>query len=125
MAGSVSDPFYDVDDSSDSSGRAAGLATLEVMESEKLIENAASKGERLSAFRNMAERHELLKTVRGKGLMTDRIRRSQLVKLKASWSLLETVSSGLFCQLIVIPLLKEHRILTYNSRPRRLRRQPW
>jgi 4-aminobutyrate aminotransferase-like enzyme len=76
--GKRSDPFYDVDDSSDSSGRAAGLATLEVMESEKLIENAASKGERLSAFRNMAERHELLKTVRGKGLMTDRIRRSQL-----------------------------------------------
>src|SRR3954453_465643 len=49
---------------------AAGLASLEVLESERLIENAASKGERLlSAFRKMAERHELLKTVRGKGLM--------------------------------------------------------
>ena len=32
--------------------------------------------------------------------------------LKASWNLLETANSGLFCQLIVIPLLKEHRILT-------------
>ena len=32
--------------------------------------------------------------------------------LKASWNLLETANSGLFCQLIVIPLLKDHRILT-------------
>ena len=29
-----------------------------------------------------------------------------------SWNLLETANSGLFCQLIVIPLLKEHRILS-------------
>ena len=92
---------------------AAGLATLEVMESEKLIENAASKGERLlSAFEKMAERHELLKTVRGKGLMIGiEFGAPSSLRLKASWNLLETVSSGLFCQLIVIPLLKEHRIL--------------
>jgi 4-aminobutyrate aminotransferase-like enzyme len=34
------------------------------------------------------------------------------LKLTASWNLLETASSGLFCQLIVIPLLKEHKLLT-------------
>jgi len=34
------------------------------------------------------------------------------LKLRASWNLFESASSGLFCQLIVIPLLKEHRILT-------------
>ena len=34
------------------------------------------------------------------------------LRLKASWNLVETASSGLFCQLIVIPLLKDHRILT-------------
>ena len=33
------------------------------------------------------------------------------LKLKAAWSLLETVSAGLFCQLITIPLFKEHQIL--------------
>ena len=32
--------------------------------------------------------------------------------LKASWNLLETASSGLFCQLIVIPLFNDHRVLT-------------
>ena len=34
------------------------------------------------------------------------------LKLKASWSMLETASKGLFCQLITIPLFKEHKILT-------------
>ena len=33
-------------------------------------------------------------------------------KLKASWAMLETASKGLFCQLITIPLFKEHKILT-------------
>ena len=33
------------------------------------------------------------------------------LRLKASWNFLEAASSGLFCQLIVIPLLNEHRIL--------------
>jgi ornithine--oxo-acid transaminase len=31
--------------------------------------------------------------------------------LKASWNLLETANKGLFCQLITIPLFKEHKIL--------------
>ena len=35
----------------------------------------------------------------------------QSLKLKAAWSLLETVNTGLFCQLITIPLFKEHKIL--------------
>jgi len=34
------------------------------------------------------------------------------LRLKASWNALETVSSGLFCQLIIIPLFKNHRILS-------------
>ena len=32
-------------------------------------------------------------------------------RLKASWSVLETANKGLFCQLITIPLFKEHKIL--------------
>ena len=34
------------------------------------------------------------------------------LKLKASWNIVETASSGLFCQLIAIPLFKDHKILT-------------
>jgi ornithine--oxo-acid transaminase len=32
-------------------------------------------------------------------------------RLKAAWSLLETANKGLFCQLITIPLFKDHKIL--------------
>jgi ornithine--oxo-acid transaminase len=93
---------------------AAGLATLEVMESERLVENAAAKGERLlSAFREMATRYELMADVRGKGLMIGvEFGEPRSFKLKAAWNLLETVNSGLFCQLISIPLFKDHKVLT-------------
>jgi ornithine--oxo-acid transaminase len=93
---------------------AAGLATLEVMESEGLMQNAERLGARLlAAFERMLPRHELVKDVRGKGLLIGiEFGSPRSLALKASWNLLETANSGLFCQLIVIPLLKEHRILT-------------
>jgi ornithine--oxo-acid transaminase len=93
---------------------AAGLATLEVIESERLIQNAERTGARLLAkFQRMIQRHELVKEVRGKGLMIGiDFGAPRSPALKASWNLLETANSGLFCQLIVIPLLKEHRILS-------------
>lgn len=93
---------------------AAGLATLEVIESEKLMQKAENTGARLlDTFGKMIERHELVKSVRGKGLMIGiEFGAPRSLALKASWNLLETANSGLFCQLIVIPLLKDHRILT-------------
>jgi ornithine--oxo-acid transaminase len=45
-----------------------GIATLDVLKNERIIENAAACGERLLAsFRKMAEGYELLAGVRGKG----------------------------------------------------------
>jgi ornithine--oxo-acid transaminase len=92
---------------------AAGIATIDVLESERLIENAARQGERL--MRDLAAlipRYELLKEVRGKGLMIGiEFGAPSSLALKASWSVLETASKGLFCQLITIPLFKEHKIL--------------
>ncbi len=92
---------------------AAGLATLEVIESEGLVEKAAQTGARLlRAFEAMAGRYELVHAVRGKGLMIGiEFGPPQSLKLKAAWSLLETVNAGLFCQLITIPLFKDHKIL--------------
>ncbi len=92
---------------------AAGLATLEVIESEGLVANAASRGERLmAAFREMAERYEFVKTVRGKGLMIGlEFGSPRSLKLKAAWSLLETANAGLFSQIIVIPIFKDHKIV--------------
>ena len=93
---------------------AAGIATLDVIAAERLIENAERTGEQLKAkFSAMAERYELLHAVRGKGLMIGvEFGPPKSLALKASWSVMETASKGLFCQLITIPLFKEHRILT-------------
>ncbi|WP_424627084.1 aspartate aminotransferase family protein [Bradyrhizobium sp. SYSU BS000235] len=93
---------------------AAGIATLDVLKAEKLIENAASRGAQLlSTLSAMVPRYELLKNVRGKGLMIGvEFGPPKSLALKASWSVLETASKGLFCQLITIPLFKDHKILT-------------
>jgi ornithine--oxo-acid transaminase len=98
-------------------GMAAGIATLEVIKSEKLIENAAIQGERIKrAFAGMVDRYELVKEVRGKGLMIGiEFGQPKSFALKASWNVLETASAGLFCQLITIPLFKDHKILTQVS----------
>ncbi len=92
---------------------AAGLATLEVIDADGLIRNAERTGARLlKTFKGMAERYELVKSVRGKGLMIGvEFGPPRSLKLKASWSLLEAVNPGLFCQLITIPLFKDHKIL--------------
>ncbi len=93
---------------------AAGIATLEVMEAEKLIENAARRGEQLiSALSAMIPRYEMFKEVRGKGLMIGvEFGPPKSLRLKAAWSLLESANKGLFCQLITVPLFKDHKILT-------------
>lgn len=96
---------------------AAGIATLEVIKQEKLIENAAVRGERiLRAFSGMVDRYELVKNARGKGLMIGiEFGQPKSFALKASWNVLETASAGLFCQLITIPLFKDHQVLTQVS----------
>jgi ornithine--oxo-acid transaminase len=96
---------------------AAGIATLEVIKQEKLIENAELRGQRLQAsLGRMVQKYELLKDVRGKGLMIGvQFGAPKSVALKASWTVLESASKGLFCQLITIPLFKDHKILTQVS----------
>jgi ornithine--oxo-acid transaminase len=92
---------------------AAGLATLDVIEREKLIENAAAKGERLLGFlRGLAGKHEYVREARGLGLMLAlELGEPRSLKLRAFWTMLETMSKGLTCQLVTIPLFKDHGIL--------------
>jgi ornithine--oxo-acid transaminase len=93
---------------------AAGIATLDVLQSERLIENAARVGEYLShALAEKIPDHEFLHEVRGKGLMIGiEFGSPTSLKLKASWHALEASRKGLFCQLITIPLFKDHKILS-------------
>jgi ornithine--oxo-acid transaminase len=93
---------------------AAGITTLDVLKGERVAENAARTGARLlRGLSELVDGYELLKEVRGKGLMIGvEFGSPSSFKLKASWNVLETASKGLFCQLITIPLFKDHKILT-------------
>jgi ornithine--oxo-acid transaminase len=93
---------------------AAGLATLEVLRSEKLVENSAKIGADIVKTLNAsAGRYEFLKEARGKGLMIAiEFSAPKSLTLKAAWAMLEAANKGLFCQMITIPLFKEHRILS-------------
>jgi ornithine--oxo-acid transaminase len=92
---------------------AAGIATLDVIENERLVANAAAQGERLMAhLTDMKARYELIRDVRGKGLLIGlELGEPKSLKLRASWNLLETMNKGLFCQLVTIPLFRDHKIL--------------
>ena len=93
---------------------AAAIATLEVLDAEGLIENAARRGDDLlRGLSEMAARYEMVKEVRGKGLLIGiEFGAPRSLKLKACWNLLESANKGLFCQLITIPLFKDHKILS-------------
>jgi len=93
---------------------AAGLATLDVLETERLVAQSERLGDRLRrGLSDLIGRYEFLREVRGKGLMLGiEFGPPTSLKLKASWNLLESANKGLFCQLITIPLFAEHKILT-------------
>lgn len=93
---------------------AAGLASLEVIKTENLIENSAKIGEDIIySLSALAAKYEFLKEVRGKGSMIAiEFKSPNRLSLKAAWTMLEAANKGLFCQMITIPLFKEHRILT-------------
>jgi acetylornithine/succinyldiaminopimelate/putrescine aminotransferase len=91
-----------------------GLAALDVLENEKLIENAAVMGkkllERLAALQS---RHALIKEVRGLGLIIAiEFREPPQLALKLTWRIMHRIDHGLFAQLVIVPLLSRHRILT-------------
>jgi ornithine--oxo-acid transaminase len=98
---------------------AAGLATLEVIDEEKLVENAERVGARILAdLQALVPRYEFLKQVRGKGMMLAlEFGRPESLRLRAAWKLLEAANEGLFCQLITVPLFQRHRILSQVAGP--------
>jgi ornithine--oxo-acid transaminase len=93
---------------------ACGLATLQVIEDEKLVENAARMGALLLVeLRALQARHSLIKEVRGLGLMIAvEFQEQRELAGKLSWKLLHKVQTELFAQMIVTRLMSQHRILT-------------
>ena len=92
----------------------AGLATLQTLDEEEIIDNAATVGGALmSNLKIMADKHELVHEIRGRGLMIGiEFHRPKSRSLRAQWSLLETMRSGLFTQMVVVPLFRDHAILS-------------
>jgi ornithine--oxo-acid transaminase len=91
---------------------AAGLATLRELDAKKLPDRAARLGELLlERTRPFVERHEVVRDVRGLGLIWA-IEFQEPAGGSRSWRLLERVHPGLFAQLVVLPLFSKHRILS-------------
>jgi acetylornithine/succinyldiaminopimelate/putrescine aminotransferase len=92
---------------------AAGLATLQVLREEKLVENAAAMGNALmSGIREVGQKYEMFREVRGKGLMLGiEFCPPTSLSLKMGWNLLHKLDASLFCQAMLIPLMTEHRVL--------------
>lgn len=92
---------------------AAGLATLDVIEGEKLVDRSAAMGEHL--MKTLEDRLlglDFVKGVRGRGLMIGvEFGPPSGFSRRAAWTMLEGANKGLYCQLICIPLLKKHRVL--------------
>ena len=92
----------------------AGLATLHTIDAEHIVEQAETVGSALIAgIRKVAARHEVVHEVRGRGLMIGiEFSKPRLRRLRAQWSMLETMRKGLFTQIVVVPLFRDHGILT-------------
>ena len=102
---------------SNAQAMAAGLAVLSVMEDEQVVANARATGELLkSRLAALIGPYELLADVRGRGLMIGiEFGRPKSLKLRSRWTMLQAARKGLFAQMVVVPLLQRHRILTQVS----------
>jgi ornithine--oxo-acid transaminase len=91
---------------------AAGLATLRELDDLQLVERAARLGELLlGRTRPLVEAHEVVRDVRGLGLMWA-MEFGEPESGRLAWRVMERMQTGLFAQLVVVPLFTRHRILS-------------
>jgi ornithine--oxo-acid transaminase len=92
---------------------AAALATLRVLERDGVVEHAARMGRLLLELTEpLAERHEIVRDVRGLGLMwAIEFGAPAGGSARAMFNAVERAQPGLFAQLITVPLFHEHNIL--------------
>jgi len=94
-----------------------GLAALDVIREEGLVQNSARMGaylvDRLTA---LAGKYELIREVRGKGLMIAvEFGQPRSLALKTGWRMIHGINQDLFCQSILVPLIMDHHILAQVS----------
>ena len=93
---------------------ACGLATLQVIQDERLVERARDTGaELLRRLEELKTRHSLIKEVRGLGCMIAiEFHEPRELASRMGWKLLHRVEPELFAQMLVTSLFTRHRILT-------------
>jgi ornithine--oxo-acid transaminase len=92
---------------------AAGLATLSEIDDAGLVERARAGGELLLELtRPLVDRYEVVKDVRGLGLMwAIELGAPARRAGRALWNAVEARQPGLFAQLLTVPLFREHQVL--------------
>jgi ornithine--oxo-acid transaminase len=92
----------------------AGLATLAAFDDEDIIGRAERTGAELQGkLRGLAEKYELIKDIRGIGLMIGiEFGEPDSKSAARRFRTLERLRTGMFSQLVVVPLFHRHRIIT-------------
>ncbi|HWE33357.1 MAG TPA: aminotransferase class III-fold pyridoxal phosphate-dependent enzyme [Solirubrobacteraceae bacterium] len=92
----------------------AGLAALRIIERDRLVEHAADTGALLlDGLKQLQAKHELVKEIRGRGLMIGIELGAPSARVaRLNWRLIHLASGGLFPQLVVIPLHRDHGVIT-------------
>ncbi|HEU0303895.1 MAG TPA: aspartate aminotransferase family protein [Gaiellaceae bacterium] len=91
----------------------AGLATLHELDSQRLAERSERLGELLlERTLPLVERYDVVKDVRGLGLMWAIELGEPEEAGRTTYRLLERMQPALFSQLVVVPLFTEHRVLS-------------
>jgi ornithine--oxo-acid transaminase len=93
---------------------AAGLATLRIIERDGLVEHVARMSTvLLDGLAEIKQRYEMIKEIRGSGLMIGIELGAPISRVaRLHWRLIHMASEGLFPQLIVIPLHRDHGVIT-------------
>jgi ornithine--oxo-acid transaminase len=93
---------------------AAGLATMRVIERDGLVEHAERMGVVLTdGLTELQRRYEMVKEVRASGLMIGIELGAPSGRVaRVNWRLIHMASEGLFPQLLVIPLHRDHGVIT-------------
>jgi ornithine--oxo-acid transaminase len=93
-------------------GMVAGLATLQELDDERLVEHSARLGTKLLELTQpLVDEFDVVREVRGLGLMWA-IEFGEPESRKLSWKMIERMQPGLFAQLVVGPLFSHYRILS-------------
>ena len=93
---------------------AAGLATLHVLDADDMVNRSAVQGRRLvDQINALRDRHDTLKEARGMGCMVAiELQAPRGAARKAAWRAMRAAHESLFPQMVVIPMLDRHHVLT-------------